>query len=401
MFISDVSQLTPHLKKAVEQNPFLLELQKMEKRHSDCLRVASDMNRRVIDYSKEVENAKRDAKINNDMAKITERGLEKMRKVSDEQSKEKTCEFLDQGRMMKFFESIGMKFVSLSMDGGSSPENAYLRFIRPAKMINNLPVQPMVVRINYRLQNGTFMFYKVKCFYSMKLVSNMHPHIETDGGVCLGNFYDVLEANQASTILESYQDHVLLLDTLLQTYNPDSPYRGINDIIQEVSGSGFSFQSASVDIEHSTTAITIAHSKLNPARSTYQVKDLITRGMYEDFYKTMSTLKLSDVIDDLAAKIATRSHDGDSRDMYDMLFGIYDELIELVSDYGKIAPLSDFSEVDEDEESVIYESEFDTCRKSWLSFLTGLKSNDDFNKATIEFSNLPDLDKAFPPKESN
>jgi hypothetical protein len=134
-----------------------------------------------------------------------------------------------------FFKSNGLRFINLKICVGSDYSQLY--YVKPAFKIESLAVPPLLICINYKNNNGLVSFYSVDAQTAIHYGGSdhvIHPHISSGGSVCLGNYVDVMNDNNISLDINNYMDHVLLVNNLLSTYNPDSPYQNIAYIINKM-----------------------------------------------------------------------------------------------------------------------------------------------------------------------
>lgn len=147
----------------------------------------------------------------------------------------KLDETINEESFVNFFKAIGCRFVSLSFNDGSE---AFIMYLRPASMISKtIVIPPTIVTLTYGNNNNLYTLNGATvtpCAYPCPVGINgdhyFHPHVRAAGSsrlkpeVCLGNLWDkILSANVALTI-SGYEDHAILINTLLSTYNPESPF---------------------------------------------------------------------------------------------------------------------------------------------------------------------------------
>lgn len=390
MIITDISTIPTSSKRYLEHNPFKTELEKIKSERRSFDDNIRSMRSSILSYKQEVEKYERNIRAYTEKERINKRNEARVQVAYDNALDVKaSLNWLKPELMTGFFKSIGMTFISLKLS--NSGNEAVLSFVRPASFINSLPVQPMVCSLSYRENNGVLVVSYAYCYVGLQARNNHHPHISGDS-VCMGNYFDVLQNQGSDLMLESYQDHVIMLDSLLSTYNPDSPYLSIDQIITNLSSYGMSEYTTSVSVD-STSYVTVVNPKLNDARTSYKVKDIITRKAYEQYYESLKTLKTDDVLEDIEARVMMLQHNGGN--------DAYHALENLSSSFDSLPNSSDFDDHedyaeydDEHDEYYVSEDSFDSCKVSWLKAIKETRKA--HTGGTMTIGSLPSLDAMFP-----
>lgn len=388
------------LKRIIEQNPFNDEINSITNSVNNCLINVESKASDIVTYRDALENSKIQKKVYETKLSVLKKQLSALEKVASQASTEFNCDFLKPERLEKFFASIGMKFLNITFR--SNYNEGVLRFIRPARMIGCLPVQPMILAIKYKNNNDVLMLYNVFCEYALdtSYSYNVHPHVGSGfaGSVCLGNYNDILEEQSVPLVMEAYQDHVILLDQLLSTYNPDSPFRRIDEILVDFVKKELRFTDMQLSVIGDTSGVAILHSKLSTTRYVYNIRDLITRTLYEEYYEMMSHVKYKDIIEDIEAWVQMFSYENDSSECYDYACSLHSTLIHVFEEFSFEDP-HDFAESDDDDSYRLYrlyESGMDELKKVWIKKLNEIRETEGFNDATIQFKGLQPLNEVFP-----
>lgn len=388
MIIEDPLEMGVQVRSVIETNPLaqLLTYQKdeLQRSKSNFESIKAD----TLDLRRRLQNSIIEENVYLQRFKKNEIKVKHLEKVVEQNSSEFKCDFLNREEMSKFFEGIGLRFVSLSIqDRGSY---AYLTYIRPSKMISTLPVQPMIISLYYELKNNALRFRKPIVRYSFTSETYMHPHISNES-VCMGNYFDVFENEAFSVQLDGYQDQVLLLESLLSTFNPDSPYARIDQIIKGIS-SGVRFNQVDVCIDQGSDCYTLINPKLITGGSRYfYVHDLITEEPYRDYYAMLGNMPIRDTVQDIIDSLPNEYRDGDSEnENFEHFDSIRSSLNKM---FGvQLSPVEDYAYYEEDDDYYnLSEDNFGDMVELWIKELTPLLLSDDF----FEFNNLPDLTEIF------
>ncbi len=248
----------------------------------------------------------------------------------------------------------------------------------------------MIVNLHYTRRDGLLVLKKPDVFYSIRSSGNIHPHIQSgEGGkVCLGNFFDVMNTNGYSLLLDGYQEHVLMIDNLLSTYNPDSPYQSIDEILKNFMDE-LSFEMNSTYSVDNYSTYTFRSSKLNTSRTSYPLHDLIGEEYFRDYYAMMGSIGIREMVGDTITRLQNTeySHDDD----LDTLRNWESDLDSSYPALSFVDP-DNYTDYDEDNDcNYLDEGSFETIISKWVEVLKPLLSSDE----TIQF-NLPDLARVFP-----
>ena len=354
---------------------------------------------RLVSKLEELEREKNRTKLSilteKQLLKKANDTLEAVKKVVADLPKPDTSIF-STDKLEKFFEGIGLVFVALQIKGNGL--EAELKFIRPSKMVSSLPVPPMLIKMYYCRNNSSAL-----SFYNVTVSSNIsvengyyHPHISSVD-ICLGNYVDVLDAHDVSMGLSSYQDHVLLLDQLLSTYNPDSPYREIGEIIRGIHD-GIAFRNGPTTELNNHNTYLFRNSKLGRG-DTFKIADLITMKLYQDYFDNLNKIKVIDVLDDVLGYLTIQ------KGMYDdfiesreFLNELYDRYASFFGDQLGLVNPEDYAETGENADMDDYYDDlgltscsYKEVLSKWIKAIQKFIASPNAHEATLHFDNLPDL----------
>jgi len=392
MIVQDVSGLPPTLKGLLTTNPFDSDLRDSEK--LIAITEASEKNARinVAEYLRKVEEQKIIAQIEKQKLVIGNKRLKVIEKAYNDANLTVDASYLETSKLVAFFNSIGCKFVLLRFH--DNQERASLEYIRYGGFINLLPVPPMLIKMDYQRKNGKLAFYKPEVFGVFSNGNYIHPHISSYS-VCMGNYFDILDKNNYSILLDGYQEHVILLNNLLSTYNPDSPYRTIDRII------GDTAKRLRLDSEVETSfndhnSYTFFNPEIDKNRN--EIYRLIGRKDCEEYINNLKSIKLKDIGEDLYARLLTESHDSSDSEMHEAMEGIESEINSLfpqiewssLSDYESIV----YNENNDEDYSELIEDSFDDLIGCWKDELrTWIDGSDIYGY--LQLKQIPDLNEFF------
>ena len=122
-------------------------------------------------------------------------------------------------------------------------------FYKPTSTCGEAVIPPVIYNARYSFSSGKVRFSGVTAYPTLSTRrdsngsgydSKFHPHISSlngdeysyqssgrkafYGNVCTGNFIDVLSTHKTGDDINELEDHMILLNTLLNTYSPASPY---------------------------------------------------------------------------------------------------------------------------------------------------------------------------------
>lgn len=391
MFIKTVEKIPLSVINTLQGNPLTKDLARFEKDIALGERRISHIETSLNTLTAELDITKQ-------LKRINEKKAVKLRKILDQNTvyTPELPALFDLEKLEKFFNNNGMCFVSLSF---IEHENcAYLSFIRPCRMIGSLPTPPLFIRMKYAIDEESDSSILRLSYYDITARTNInyengyiHPHLN-GSTICLGNYKDVLDKNGVPIEISSYQDHVILLDNLLSTYNSSSPYRAIHDIIIA------STKRTTFDVEFAPTiidnSITIANDTINAG------KFIIPKTMYEEYFEKLNSISLIDILDDVVAFLRVQYADGPSSDR-EFLVEIFDRISELCDGDIDLDLVNDYEEYDEfDDALVVYSGAFESIIESWCETILAFIKDSENKDRTISFENLPDLEAIYEEEES-
>jgi len=391
MYVVDGTEISGTVKALLETNPFQAKITELEEKVRTQERKVNDYASNIRSYEEDLKNNRISLNVETQKQKKYVAEMKLMKKAAEESAQEHNCDFLNAGVMEKFFHACGMRFIGLSIKQNGN--SAQLSFVRPAKLINALPVPPMVVVLNYKLKSGVLAFDEGKISCPVNVGNYIHPHI-SGSSICMGNFWEVLNANNGSLLMEGYQDQVLLLDQMFQTYNADSPFRGIDEIMTDMISKITIHTDMTTEIDNYST-FTFKNSKLNTAQTEYPTFELISREWFEQWYEMLANCKPATLVDDIMARLVMLASNYGSSD-YSRLDDWRGDLLNAFPNLSFTDP-DDYCHNDDGDDDALYEDDFDTIKSEWLATLTAYLATDECKEGKSLFVNLPDLDKVFLP----
>lgn len=392
MYVVDATLISPEIKSMLEQNPF-------RERVSKLANEVEDYKVSIADYTNEIDNCRtritRSQQLKSISAQkmtIADRELKHIEKLAVETVSEFSCDYLDSTKLEKFFNDIGNKFISL--DISQSGNFASLIYVRPSRYIGSLPSQPYVITLTYKLDRGGLVLNRPLITSVIGSKSYTHPHVGSSS-VCLGNYFDVLDHNGVSLMLNGYQDQVIMLDNLLSTYNPDSPYRCIDEIISDLSEEMRVDYMQGFIYSNDSTSFTFKHSSLSPNKHGAKVIDLIGEELFREYFAMLGNISSASLIEDITAYLSTVSPDSRSDD-FDYMTK-YESKLRKMFDGIELSSVDDFSGYDDvDDYYYIDADEFCDLKERWISELNAYVKT--APNTFIEF-NFPDITGLFNKEE--
>ena len=269
---------------------------------------------------------------------------------------------------------MGLRF--FSMHTSSSGETIIFTFVREAKPISYVITPPLVLRIiySYNRDHSTYHLNSARAMpliYFNEINEYVHPHIndssDTFKGICMGNYLDVLRASKVPSTFSNWQDHVLLLDQLLSTYNPDSPYIGISELAAQMRSNGYHINDRNktgnyVNVDSSSKFIMFAEGLEQMV--AYNPENILTQGMFDRFQRQVHALDTKTLLTDLIAKLSM-IYFSDEEETWEKVRNFYDEMpIE-------ISGMDDPSDYECGEDGgYIEEDQFETLKDQWIKAMT-------------------------------
>lgn len=391
MYVVDGTEISGAVKALLETNPFQAKITELETKEQNQQRKVNDYESNVRSYQEDLKNNLISLNVEKQKHKKVVAEKRMIQKAYEESSLENNCDFLNSGVMEKFFKSCGMRFIGLSIK--QTGERATLTFVRPAKLINALPVPPMIIAIHYKLKSGVLVFNEANTYCPINRGNYTHPHI-SGTSICMGNYWEVLNATGGSLLMEGYQDQVLLLDQMFQTYNSDSPFRGIDEIMVDMI-SEITFDKEMITEIDNYATYTFKNTKLNTAQNEYPTFELISREWFEDWYKMLADIKPAMLVDDLMARLVVLNSDCGTSD-YERMSEMRNDIQTVLAGISLDSP-DDYAHNDDGDDDALYEDDFDTLKSNWMASLTAYLASDVCKEGKSLFTHLPDLDQVFPP----
>lgn len=388
MIIEDPQEMVASVRSIIETNPLAQLLTKEQASLNSVKLSYESVKHDTLDLKRRVNNSLVEQNVYKQLVRKSELKVKHLEKAVENSTSDFKCDFLNREAMAQFFESIGLRFISLNIDRSGS--EARLAYVRPARMISTLPVQPMIVTMYYELKNGTLRFKRPDITKVLSSSTYMHPHISGES-VCMGNYFDVFDSDNYSVHLEGYQDQVILLENLFSTFNSDSPYARIDQIIVGiVKGVSFSPYEYCINWPSSYTFI---NPKLSTDGNSYfYAHDLITEEMYRDYYSMLGNMPIKDTVQDIIDSLPNDYRDNDSASENFDHFQSYRNSLNKMFDI-KLSEPESFANYNDDEDYYeLEEYQFEDMVGEWIDTLTPLLDTD----AHFEFNNLPDLSEMFP-----
>jgi hypothetical protein len=401
MFVESGELLTPAFKRAIYDNPLLQNFE-TNKELLESLKNSNDGN------SQEIERRERELvglKISLNVGTqkvgrfITSQAL--LAKLIDKNKNDINIDFFDKEKIEAFFNSMSLTFVDLYLS--TDCYEGVLTYIRPTRYIEAMPVPPLMIKVMYILKNNvlTFSTVHVRTVIRAVSLSFIHPHISsiTNGNVkiCLGNFIDVLSENSASVVISGYQDHVVMIENLLSTYNSDSPYISLNELSlsmlttdvfhcspHKIQASGFSILGKRIE----------DHIVNRSIGYPYNIKVIELIGL-DELVKWEEAVKkntYSSILEETLLGISFLDHDGDDYEMLQSLTSYRKKLItvfgEGLDNPNEYSYFEDGEDGDDEESDTnlqrISEDSFNDVLEQWTRYLKG-RGQGVFNIKVAEF----------------
>lgn len=387
MYVESPLDLSSDIRNSLEPN--VLETTLKETRN-EVSRADSAAN----NYLRYVEDARNSIQINLIKANVMkqrklklEAEVKHLEKALENHCSTSNFEYLNRDSMVMFFEQMGLRFIAFRIE--ESGDSAELFYMRPAKMIGNLPYMPVIISLYYRRNNGSLVFKSPIMYTPFTTANPLHPHI-VDSKVCMGNYFDIVERNGYSLLPDGYQEQVALLENLLGTFNPDSPYRRIEQIIADMATNQVQlrFNDIQVNGEH-------YHTIHNPAvvdidRNYYTNFQLLPKSWMQLYYAQLDGITKSDVAQDVIDLLPMDYRSDDSehenydhyvnyRKTLNVMFGISLDTVDYYSEFNE--------ENDRDELS---EGNYEDMIQSWIDTLKEVVASTD----TFSFR-MPPLSNAY------
>lgn len=359
---------------SVSTNPVALEI---KAGNDELARVKSNLSsaeRAIQDYKNALEEQKlKQLLLDTEVYRI-ERKLKALEKVSSKSTVSGVLESLTAKKFDDFMRPMGLRF--FSMHTSSSGETIIFTFVREAKPISYVITPPLVLRIIYSYNRDHSTYYlnhakAIPLIYFNNIKGHVHPHIisgsDTFKNICMGNYLDVLRASKVPSTFSNWQDHVLLLDQLLSTYNPDSPYIGISDLAAQMRSNGYHINDTDktgnyVNVDSSSKFIMFAEGLEQMV--AYNPENILTQEMFDRFQRQVHALDTKTLLTDLIAKLSM-IYFSDEEETWEKVRNFYDEMPIDIS--GMDDP-SDY-ECGEDG-GYIEEDQFETLKDQWIKAMT-------------------------------
>lgn len=329
--------------------------------------------RNIEDYKKAMEDLKLKSMMYHSEMHRLERKLKALENVASKQSNDTVLKELTAKKFDDFLRPLGLRF--FTVHSTSSGETIILTLAREAKPVSYVITPPLLLRITYTYnrENGTYYLNGIR---AMPLVhfneptGYVHPHInsssDTFKGVCMGNYLDVLRTHKVPTQFSNWQDHCLLLDQLLSTYNPDSPYIGIQELASRMRRDGYTINDRdetgnSVTIDSASKFVLFAEGL--EQNTVYNPENILTKGMFDRFEQQVHALDTKTLLTDLIAHL-TMIYFTDEETSYE-------KLNEFISSMPiEVSGMEDLSDYSGAEGEYIEEDQFETLKDAWIRALT-------------------------------
>jgi hypothetical protein len=305
----------------------------------------------IVQHSKSIEDLKIHINIFTQKLKRDEVALKKLVNLQAMSTDKVDLSFLEVEKLEKFFSNLGLKFIVLSVS--NTGNYAYLRFVRPSKPISYIYSPPYLVTIKYSLRNGLLIFHSVAVDSSVTThQSYTHPHVSSNN-ICLGNYLDVMNKNDYSLGLDGYQEQVLMIDQLLSTYNPDSPYHRVDEILTDLTKviniTEDKEEEVYIDLYSYTNIVgSCIDSSSNYLSEGCQPARIVGRELYEEYFKNIESLTVGDIKEDLICSFD---------DMYNEDNSAYEELDKFINIRNSLKDMLKIDLIHPNQYSTNYESD--------------------------------------------
>lgn len=290
---------------------------------------------------------------------------------------------------------LGMRF--LAMD--ASQDYTYVYVVREAKPVSYIVAPPMIVRLIYAMSGSHGNVYKLHKAEVGFLVhfgdygGHSHPHVQSGGGffrgVCLGNFFDILSNSRVPTTVSHWYDHVIMLDQLLSTYNPASPYINIVYLCSRITSAIVVTDRDNLGSNATFSLVTsgLKFRMFNPHienTTTFRAESILTKAMFDSFMSQIKNINLKTLLDDYLAELMTKFHDGDNVEMYEWCK-------KAEKRYAKagigLSQLEDYRQYDEDGDYYYLDEEvFDELKNIWVEEFKKVIQESDLKVTIPEYS---------------
>ena len=394
MILEDVSKLSGSMKGILAVNPIAMKLK-------DSKNLLADRNESVIYFDTEIK--KREAQIIEyrlsmiqriQQVKISEKEVGMLTKLLESSHVEFDFSMIEKANMEKFFNSMGLRFVDMVFR--RYEDSAFVRYIRPTRLISNIPVQPMVVEIHYTRKDNALQFRRVQCRWALSSSSHVHPHISSNSGygdVCLGNFTDKLLDNNVGASMECYQDHVILLEELLATYNSDSPYKALDEILGDTISRGITFEiGRNLALDNNEWEVVTNFSYPHATIPTFI---LIGEQLFKDYFASLEKLTLLGIAQDVSDRISCLESGDDPVEDLEFMDSYHSKLMKLFQNKISFASTYDYSEMDTNDDGDDYtylsESGFDDLKELWCDSISDFLLEHKDYPIKIEIPNVEEI----------
>ena len=372
---SQIKDMTAFLN-SVASNPVATEIATTRASITTVQNNISSSSRDIASYESGLLDVKRRMMLYTTEKERLDKKLKILEKVAIKAMNTEALEKLDATKFDAFLRPMGLRFFSCHAVSGA--DAVYLYVVREAKPISYIVAPPLMLRIRYGF-NRDYNTYTLTEARAMPLVHYhsqdyyVHPHINSSSdmfkSVCLGNYFDILTRNKVPSTFSNWQDHCLLLDQLLSTYNPDSPYIRIDELARSIKQYGYKINDREntnnyIQIDSNCKFVILADGL--EQRTQYNPENILTKGMFDRFEAQIHGLDSKQLVSDLLAELTT-IYWSDDVESYDRMNTFYSSVNVQVKDFDEV---SDWSEYDEDnDQHYLNEENFDSLKDKWLKSL--------------------------------
>lgn len=374
--VKDFSEIKdmPAFLNSVVSNPALKEISDTK---SSLLKVTSNLtstNRDINSYESALLDMKRKYSMFQTEELRLNKKIEILEKASRNISTDTALTNINAKKFDEFLRPMGLRFFACQAIG----EAVYFYFTREAKKVSYILTPPLMLRIRYGF-NRDYDTYNLSEVRAMPLVyfnninNYVHPHInsgsDTFKPLCLGNYFDILNNHKVSISFANWQDHCLLVDQLLSTYNSGSPYIHVSDLAKILKEHGYKindreYTSNYINIDSASKFVMLADGLTQMHH--YNPENILTKGMFDRFEKLIHELDVKSLVSDLIASLTTIYWD-DEVEAHNKMTSFYSSVGIEIDDFDEV---SDWSGYDEDSDAcTLDEDSFESLKSKWLECL--------------------------------
>ena len=379
---------------SVVTNPVATEVATTKATLTTVMNSMSSASRDIASYESGLLDQKRKMMLYTSEKARLDKKLKLLETVAKKSTNSEALEKLDATKFDAFLRPMGLRFFACHSMSGT--DAVYLYVVREAKPISYVVTPPLMLRIRYGFDRdyNTYTLTEAKAMPLVHYRSQdyyVHPHINSSSdmfkSVCLGNYFDILTRNNIPSTFSNWQDHCLLLDQLLGTYNPDSPYIRIDELARSIKQYGYKINDREntnnyIQIESNSRFIILADGLMQ--QTQYNPENILTNGMFDRFERQIQGLDTKQLVSDLIAEL-TMIYWSDETEAYDRMVTFYSAVNIELRGFDEVSDWSEY--IEEDDQYHLDEDSFDSLKDKWLNSLRNALTE----TSTIE---VPKMDRS-------